>query len=77
MEQFLGAMLEIEFQVDFKTSVNQNYFSIDSANISSGKEICFDLTFFHYFTGADSTSHSLSFQERTDIDEFSIGEYSE
>ena len=64
MEQFLGAMLEIEFWVDFKTSVNQNYFSIDSANISFGKEPCFDLTFYHYFTGADSTSSFLKLSRK-------------
>ena len=56
MVQFLDATPELELFVDFNTSKNKKYVSINYYYLSLGKETCFGLPFFHCFTGADSTS---------------------
>ena len=55
IDQFLNIVPELELFVDFNTGTNRKYININACYISLGKDICFNLPFFHCFTGADST----------------------
>ena len=55
MSEFIAASTSVEITVDFKTSSRGKYISINSVYSKLGSDICSDLPFFHYFTGADST----------------------